>query len=733
MSAPKVSVKKASTAAKRQADDIVQAVREKMTADSFQNFGLNLGQGTDNALSDSTYGFNPITRQRTLLEWIHRGSWLGGVAVDLVADDMTRAGVEFGSKLPPEDGERLHSAATQLAVWDGINDAIRGGRLYGGAIAVMLIEGQRTETPLRLETLGRGQFRGLYVFDRYQVEPSLNDLVTELGPALGMPKFYQTNSDGPALRGQKIHYSRCLRLEGTRLPWNQRIAENMWGLSVYERLYDRMVAFDSATQGAAQLVYKSALRTYKLKQMRELIGGDAEAGLILLKYVEMMRRFQGIEGITLIDADDDFVVSQNGNFAGIAEALVQFGQQIAGALQIPLVRLFGQSPAGLNSSGESDIVTYYDGIKHQQERWLKTFVERIYRAIASSEGIKISDQFAVNFRPLWQLTDEKKAAIANQNANSISTIYTAGIIGIATALKELKQQSATTGLFTNITEDEVHAAEAEPLPGSEEAIEAGKQATLGQNGGPGLDEEGVTPGAEPEADATPEPPAPKAQHNVHVHDEKSGNLFEEDEHPRGEDGKWIFAGGSSAATVKLQKVKKPTYSGSSVETVTRLSKLETGAIGESVVIEHLRATGLKDATALNTKQNNFPIDLMAGEFCVEVKSGLISNGRSAAQWRATIGQPGPGETAWLKTAGAEEKATWSAEKRAAIMVRKYGAVADIERLTGKKYKPKTITTIINPDTKTVDVYEFDDFHLRIAWNSPEAKRAYVGTYQYEAI
>ena len=54
------------------------------TVDSFVNFQMNLGIGSDNPLTTSTYGFNPITRNRTLLEWIHRGSWLGGVAVDVL-------------------------------------------------------------------------------------------------------------------------------------------------------------------------------------------------------------------------------------------------------------------------------------------------------------------------------------------------------------------------------------------------------------------------------------------------------------------------------------------------------------------------------------------------------------------------------------------------------------------------------------------------------------------------
>lgn len=491
--ARKVSVKAAKADARVQADQLANAVRKKAwTVDSFQNFGLNLGMGTDNALADSTYGFNPISRQRTLLEWIHRGSWLGGVAVDLVADDMTRAGVEFGSVIKPDQGDRMHANAVSLAIWDGINDTVKWGRLYGGSLAVLQIEGQPLDTPLRVETVGRGMFRGLLSLDRWMVEPSLTDLVTEMGPSLGMPKFYTVNADAPAFRNQRIHHTRVIRLEGTRLPWNQRIGENLWGLSVYERLYDRMIAFDSASQGAAQLVYKSSIRTYKVNQMRQLIGGDAQAQMMLSKYVEMMRRFQGVEGVTLIDSEDDFVMSSNNGFAGIGDALAQFGQQISGALQIPLVRLFGQSPGGLNSSGSSDLVTYYDGIKHQQERWLKTGVDRIYRCIAASMGIPLPPEFAVRFRPLWQLNDNEKTTAAQQLTGAIVQAFDSGVVSRGTALRELKQGATVNGAWSNITDEEIEDADKEPAPAPEgyERDEQGNLMEAAQPPVPGM------PGAE---------------------------------------------------------------------------------------------------------------------------------------------------------------------------------------------------------------------------------------------
>ena len=444
------------------------------TVDSFVNLAQNLGVGADNPLSSGTYGFNPITRNRTMLEWIHRGSWLGGIAVDVVADDMTRAGVEFLGTMPPEDINEIEEAAVHLGVWNSINETIKWARLYGGALCVLLIDGQDTSTPLRLNTIRKDQFCGLLPLDRWMVEPSMNDLVTDLGPSLGLPKFYTVTAQAPALSSMKIHYSRVIRLEGIRLPYWQRLMENLWGLSVLERLYDRMIAFDSASTGAAQLVYKAYIRTYKIKNMREVVaaGGDALNGLTA--YVDMMRRFQGIEGITLMDGEDEFEGSTHGAFSGLADALQQFGQQISGALQIPLVRLFGQSPAGF-STGDSDMRNYYDTINQQQEKQLRVGVTKIYRCISASQGIEIKTGTKINFKSLWQLSDVDKATVAASVGNTISTLENGGVIQRSTALQELRQSSRVTGVFSNITDKMIKEAEAEgpPLPEGMETEEAG--------------------------------------------------------------------------------------------------------------------------------------------------------------------------------------------------------------------------------------------------------------------
>lgn len=437
------------------------------TVDSFVNFAQSLGVGADNPLSSSGYGFNPISRVRTTLEWIHRGSWLGGVAVDLVADDMTRAGVEIESTLKPEKIKKLDEAAVTLGIWNQIKEVIQWSRLYGGAIGVYMIDGQDWSTPLRLETVGKKQFRGIMVLDRWMVQPSLNNLVQEAGPDLGLPKFYTVIADAPALPRMKIHYSRCFRMVGINLPYWQRVVENLWGISVLERLYDRMIAFDSATTGVAQLVYKAYLRTYRVKGLREVIAAGGQAMQGLVQYVDMMRRFQGIEGITVMDADDEFEGIVHNAFSGLSDALLQLGQQLAGALQIPLVRLFGQSPAGLNATGESDLRMYYDMIAHRQNADLKVPVTKVYRMLAQSEGIALPEGTIVKFKSLWQLTDEAKAKVALDTTTAVVNANEAGIISDRVAAQELKQSSMRTGIFTNISAEDIEAADEVAAPAAE--------------------------------------------------------------------------------------------------------------------------------------------------------------------------------------------------------------------------------------------------------------------------
>lgn len=456
---PRVRVPVASAASQRAVAAYAQ------TRDSFQNFQLRLGQGTSNALTNSTYGFNPITRVRQLLEWMYRGSWVVGQVIDTIAEDMTKAGIEMTGEIKPEDESKIQTSLQGWGVWSSLNDVIKWGRLYGGCLGVIMIDGQDPKTPLNVDRVQKDSFRGILSLDRWMVQPSLAELVEEPGPDMGNPMYYDVTVTAPGIPRMRVHYTRVIRVLGIKLPYWQAVTENLWGESVIERLYDRLIAFDSTTQGVAQLVYKAHLRAFKIENLREIMsaGGPAMEGLA--KQMESLRYFQANEGVSLLDAKDDFQTHSYA-FAGLDSVLLQFGQQLSGATQIPLVRLFGQSPAGLNSTGESDMQMYYDGITQKQNSILKHGMEAILRVAAASEGITLPDDFGFDFVSLWEMDDVQKAEVASKVQTAVSSLVNDGIISRKTALMELKQSSRKTNIFSNITDEEIEQAEDEvPEPG----------------------------------------------------------------------------------------------------------------------------------------------------------------------------------------------------------------------------------------------------------------------------
>ena len=74
-------------------------------------------------------------------------------------------------------------------------------------------------------------------------------------------------------------------------------------------------------------------------------------------------------------------------------------QVAAGAADIPVTRLLGQSPAGLSATGESDTRNYYDMIAARQEVELRPRLERLDRLVLHSAGVD-PEALTFEFRPL---------------------------------------------------------------------------------------------------------------------------------------------------------------------------------------------------------------------------------------------------------------------------------------------------------------------------------------------
>ena len=386
-----------------------------------------------------------LTRQRELLDVIYRQSWISAKICDAVADDMTRDGVDF-SGIDQQQSDVFQRYLSYMQIWDNIADTIRWARLYGGCIAFIYVDGQDVSTPLDPSTIQHGQFKGLMVFDRYRCDPidtSANTME---------PDFYRLENFA-----SKVHSSRILKMVGVKLPYFERIRENWWGGSVISRVFDCVRNRDNALNASGKLINKSYVRTVKINNLRQVLAAGGAAERNLLKMFTMIRDLQDNSGLTILDTEDEFQVD-NYTFSGLDNLLSLFDQDVAAAADIPMTRLYGQSPAGF-STGDADLETYYSRIASYQESMLRTPLTNLFAiCFASCFGIAPPADFDFVFRNVWRPSEiEDRQQVVNE-CNTIISACSSGIIGTNTALEALRAVGKKYGLFNAITDQEIAMA-----------------------------------------------------------------------------------------------------------------------------------------------------------------------------------------------------------------------------------------------------------------------------------
>ena len=189
-----------------------------------------------NVLNHTTYPLERKSWDYQKLTALYRNHWVIQTMVNVVPQDMLKNGYDLVTTLSPEDLDKVASLLRRKKVDTKLYEGLAWGRLYGGAIGVMIINDmQNLDQPLDYDTLMPDCFKGILILDRWSgVNPS-SELVTDLdSEELNLPKYYHVNlEDGSAV---KIHHSRVLRFIGRKMPRIEEQAEQYWGTSLIEHI-----------------------------------------------------------------------------------------------------------------------------------------------------------------------------------------------------------------------------------------------------------------------------------------------------------------------------------------------------------------------------------------------------------------------------------------------------------------------------------------------------------------
>lgn len=431
-----------------------------LTTDAFSNVLARLGYGTPNLMEGTEYPLTRLTQNYQLMNSLYRNNWIVRKIIDTIPEDMTRNWITITTQLPPNEIRKLNKLWRVRRVRQKILTGLKWGRLYGGAVGVIMIEGHEDilHEPLDFDTIMPGSFKGLLILDRWSgVYPSAELISNIDDPEFGLPESYQvTMEDGHI---ERVHHSRIVRFIGRELPYWEKLAESYWGASEVEVVFDELKKRDNTSWNIAQLIFLANLRVLKMSDLGELLAvGDEQAKRELYNTLQAQNWLMSNMGLYLLNKDDSFETHQY-TFSGLNDIYESFMLDIAGACQIPVTKLFGRSPAGMNATGESDMQNYYEVIQQQQESILGPVLDKLLPIMCMSEFGAIPDDLEYTFNPIRTPDDEEIADLADKKTKSILEVYNAGLISQKTALKELKLLSTTTGMFSNITDEDIENAD----------------------------------------------------------------------------------------------------------------------------------------------------------------------------------------------------------------------------------------------------------------------------------
>ena len=424
--------------------------------DAFSNPLFRLGYGSQSPLEATEYPLTRMTDNYALLNSLYRDNWVVQNVVGIIPDDMTKKWFAPAGAVGPEHLKELDRVQRVTALRERVNEGLRWGRLYGGAAGLIMIRGQEgmLGQPLALESIYPGTFQGLYILDRWQgVVPGM-ELVFEGGEPV--PAYYSiTDARGNTVA--KVHHSRLVRFTGRDLPFLERVAELYWGESEVEALYNDVVKHDNVAANMAALTFRANVDTMEVQNLDQLFSVTSG---------EQQRRFWNVMqaqsvmksnfGMQLVNRGDQIKNTQY-TFTGLQEVYDSMCLDLSGASRIPVTKLFGRSPAGMNATGESDLRNYYDYVDTLREAKLRPILEKLLPVLAMSAWGAVPDGLDITFPPLWTPTAKEVAEIAKTKSEAIVSGYQAGLLNVDTAQKELKKLADETGMFDSISEEEIAA------------------------------------------------------------------------------------------------------------------------------------------------------------------------------------------------------------------------------------------------------------------------------------
>lgn len=419
----------------------------------------------DDGLSNALTGLGELARDsRTASDWtveqlsqdqleaMYRQSDTAATIVDEPVNEMFRRGFDL---LVGEDEKSRRISADVMSYLDEtdflerLREAMCWARAYGGAANFIgADDGLDPAEPLQEDRIKK--FDSLTTLTPRELRPVAweQDLKS---PRYGQPTHYEVR---PAtmpvmavgesrlrIQAQRqvvpsavlVHHTRLIRFDGVRVSRKQSVMQADsygWGDSVLQRPRWLIRDFDTAWQATARILMTFSVPKYKMVGLNEMLD-EEDSSRALWTRINNLKRSMVATGVIVMDKDEEVDIEST-SVAGLDALLQQMAIRLSAAARMPVTVLMGQSPAGLNATGASDVRNWYAKVAAEQKKTLEPALKRVLKLLFLSQdgptaGAEPED-WRVKFRPLWEMDEAQAVDIRLKQAQADEKYITNSVL-----------------------------------------------------------------------------------------------------------------------------------------------------------------------------------------------------------------------------------------------------------------------------------------------------------------
>jgi phage-related protein (TIGR01555 family) len=451
--------------------------------------------------------FTPIGGDQ--IEYSYRSDWLTRKIVDIPAQDSTRMWRSWQAE--QDEITKLEGVERVFDIQNKVYQALRMARLYGGA-CLIFGGGDTTQDdmtkPLDVDSVDADWLKFVHVFSRYNIGTGaiIRDI---LSPWFGEPEYYSPSvfvgKDMPLLQ---IHPSWVVRFIGAEYSDPMMIGDG-WGDTVLQALAEAIQNAGVVSSAIAGMVYEGKFDVIKVPELAGLANTQEGMQQLANRWAAVNVGKSYVNSIVM-DKEEEWQ-RVGTNFGGMPDVLRTYLLMAAGAADIPATRLIGQSPVGMNATGDADLRNYYDRLKSDQETKIQPRLSRFDEVLIRSALGDRPPELFYEWNPLWQMDEQVKAMVDLQKAQAAQIEAAIGLVPVSALAKGRQNQLIEDGVYPGL-EGAIEEAELEGdlSPIEEEPAPPPSTGTNGANGAKppspgsveGREQGGIDRGAEESGDAT---------------------------------------------------------------------------------------------------------------------------------------------------------------------------------------------------------------------------------------